>query len=55
MELRVVSVPYVVVVPYATCEPAGWSVVHVIVAVVAVMLLEVTALIVGMDAGVEKL
>jgi len=37
------------VVPYCTCELDGWSVVHVIVADVAVTPLEVTALMTGID------
>jgi hypothetical protein len=35
--------PYAVVVPYETCELDAWSVVHVIVAVVALMPVAVTA------------
>jgi hypothetical protein len=53
-ELSADSDPYVVVVPYSTCELEGWSVVQVIVADVAVMLPEITALIVGIVASVEK-
>jgi hypothetical protein len=41
-------------VPYSTCELETWSVVHVMMAVVAVTEPEVTALIVGMDAAVEN-
>ena len=40
--------------PYATCELETWSVVQLTVAVVAVMPLEVTKLITGIDAAVEK-
>jgi hypothetical protein len=39
--------PYAVVVPYETCELEGWSVVHVIVAVVEVIPVAVTPLITG--------
>lgn len=53
-EFRLESDPYAVVAPYSTCEPEGWSVVHVTVAEVAVMLLTVTALITGTDSGVEN-
>ena len=43
------------VVPNVTCELEGWSVVQVIVADVVVMPVTTTALIAGIDAGVEKL
>jgi hypothetical protein len=42
-------------VPYSTTELAGWSVVQVMVAEVVVRPLEATALITGIDIGVEKL
>jgi hypothetical protein len=44
----------VVVVPYSTWELETWSVVHVMMAVVAVTELDATTLIAGMEAGVEK-
>ena len=53
-EFRLDSVPYPVVVPYFTCELEAWSVVQVIVADVAETPLELTALITGIAAGVEK-
>ena len=43
-----------VVAPYSTCEVEGWSVVQVMVAEVAVMLVEITALITGSETGVAK-
>ena len=43
------------VIPYSTCEVEGWSVDHVIVAVVAVTPLEATLPITGIAAAVEKL
>jgi hypothetical protein len=47
--------PYAVVVPYETCELEAWSVVHVIVAVVELMPVDVTAEITGAGAaGVAK-
>jgi hypothetical protein len=52
--LSVENDPYPVVVPNSTCELEDWSVVQVIVADVAVTPVEVTALIVGTVAVVEK-
>ena len=40
--------------PYPTCELEGWSVIHVIVADVAVIPLAATALIIGIDTAVES-
>ena len=42
-------------VPYSTCEVDGWSVVQVMVAVVAVTPLEATLLIAGAATGVMKI
>ena len=53
-ELSAESKPYAVEVPNSTCELEGWSVLHVTIADVAVSPEDVTALITGTVASVEK-